>query len=178
MVSRQFRVPLRSARGYIVVLSSLFGIGTVLAAPGSLDPSFRNSGLLSILIGDPASADSFSGGGASAVVQQRDGKLVFAGFRDDHGGIDFVALRVAVDGTPDETFGSHGIASVNFGGADYARAVVQQTDGKLVLVGTTSCGNVDIALARLNADGTLDSSFGHGGKTTLGLGGSYTMRPT
>ena len=175
MVSRQFRVPLRSARGYIVVLSSLLGIGTVLAAPGSLDPSFRNSGLLSILIGDPASAEPFSGGGASAVVQQRDGKLVFAGFRDDHGNFDFVALRVAVDGTPDETFGSHGIASVNFGVEDYAGSVVQQTDGKLVLAGTTFAFGepVDIALARLNADGTLDSSFGHGGKTTLGLGGSH-----
>ena len=72
MFSRQFRVALPSARGYIVVLSSLFGIGIALAAPGDLDPGFGENGLWSLTIGSSAS-DAFS------VVQQSDGKLVLAG---------------------------------------------------------------------------------------------------
>ena len=53
--------------------------------------------------------------------------------------------------------------------------MVQQTDGKLVLAGTASTtnGSQDVALARFNADGTLDATFGNGGKVTLDIGGSH-----
>ena len=60
------------ARGQVVVPSLLLGIGIALAAPGDLDPSFDGNGLLSRTIGGFGSA-------AFAVVQQSDGKLVFAG---------------------------------------------------------------------------------------------------
>ena len=66
-------------------------------------------------------------------------------------------------------------ASVDFAGLiDYAFAVIQQTDGKLVLAGTSRTPNSeDIALARFNADGALDPTFGNGGKVTLDIGGSH-----
>jgi uncharacterized delta-60 repeat protein len=55
------------------------------------------------------------------------------------------------------------------GSADVASSVALQFDGKIV-VGGTSEG--DFAVARYNADGTLDTSFGDGGKVTTDLGGA------
>ncbi len=169
MVNRQSYVALVSsrprARGFVVASTLLFGVGIALAAPGDLDPGFNSSGLLSLNIGNYGSS-------ANAVVQQSDGKLVFAGDAtlnpDD--GSNFIALRVMEDGTPDVTFGTDGIAGADFVGLDdFASAVIQQPDGKLVLAGEASDtdGSIDIALARFNADGTLDSTFGNGGRTRL-----------
>ena len=47
-----------------------------------------------------------------------------------------------------------------------------QSDGKIVLAGSTYKGGVsgyDFALARLNSDGSLDTSFGTGGQVTTGM---------
>jgi uncharacterized delta-60 repeat protein len=152
----------------------LFGMGIALAAPGDLDPGFNGSGLFSLTIGDYGSA-------AFAAVQQSDGKLVLAGDGTlnsaDHA--DFVAVRLTADGTLDGSFSTDGVARANFrdvpvfgGSYDLALAVIQQTDGKLVLAGTTAhvFGDDDIALARFNADGTLDSTFGDGGLARLDIG--------
>ena len=170
MVSRQFRAAPPCARGYIVVLSSLVGIGTALAAPGDLDPGFGENGLWSLTIGSSAS-------NAYAVVQQSDGKLVLAGTVEvDQFSFDFIVARLAADGTPDAAFGADGIATVDFGGTgDVAFAVIQQSDGKLVLAGTAGTAGIldevssDMALARFNADGSLDSTFGNAGVVTLDL---------
>ena len=74
MVKSQSHAALPSSRprtrGQVVASTLLLGIGIALAAPGDLDPSFDGNGLL---ISNLASA-------ALAVVQQTDGKLVFAGF--------------------------------------------------------------------------------------------------
>src|SRR5205085_6464330 len=58
---------------------------------------------------------------------------------------------------------------------DEARAVAIQTDGKIVAVGyTENSGTLDwdFALARYNTNGSLDASFGTGGKTTTAIGAS------
>jgi uncharacterized delta-60 repeat protein len=153
----------------------LLGIGLALASPGSLDPGFSGSGLLSLSVGDYGSA-------ALAVARQTDGKLVLAGWAtfkpNPEGATDFAVVRVSPDGTPDSTFSTDGIASVDFAGSDdYALAVIQQRDGKLVLAGRASRpnGTEDIALARFNANGTLDATFGDGGKVTLDIGGSHDL---
>ena len=169
MVSRQFRVALPSASGHIALLSSLFGIGIALAAPGNLDPGFDEDGLWS-LTGSSAS-------NALSVVQQSDGQLVLAGtVAVDPFSFDFMVARLAADGTLDAAFGADGIATVDFGGTgEVAFAVIQQSDGKLVLAGTASTAGVlddvssDMALARFNADGSLDTTFGNAGLVTLDL---------
>jgi uncharacterized delta-60 repeat protein len=143
--------------------------GIAAAAPGDLDADFNGSGLLSLRVGDSESA-------AFAVVQQIDGKLVLAGWGDDSNNAGFMVARVEEGGIPDSTFGIDGVAFADFSEmADIASAAIQQTDGKLVLVGSasTSAGSFDIALARFNIDGTLDASFGNGGKATLDIGGSH-----
>lgn len=60
---------------------------------------------------------------------------------------------------------ANGTLTMDWGdGKDEFRSIIQQTDGKLVAVGTS---NNDIALARFNLDGTLDTSFSSDGKLTL-----------
>ena len=55
---------------------------------------------------------------------------------------------------------------------DVAQALVLQPDGRILAVGYRASGGDDseFALARYNADGTLDASFGTGGKVTTALG--------
>ncbi len=76
------------------------------------------------------------------------------------------------DGTLDETFGTGGKVTTDFGGTEGARAMVRQPDGKILVVGGTSNGsNHDFALARYWPNGSLDSSFGGGdGLVTTGFG--------
>ena len=76
------------------------------------------------------------------------------------------------DGTLDETFGTGGKVTTDFGGTEGARAMVRQPDGKILVVGGTSNGSDhDFALARYWPNGSLDSSFGGGdGLVTTGFG--------
>ena len=83
---------------------------------------------------------------------------------------------VNAGGTLDPNFGTAGKVSVQFnGGMDIGRAAVLQPDGKIVVVGTTnlpgqSGGFSSFAVTRLNADGTLDGTFGSGGKVLTDFG--------
>ena len=83
----------------------------------------------------------------------------------------------AADGALDPTFGASSVPTFQRGGrvmtdfdhsTDIANAVAVQADGKLVVVGTTYQNNdfsdEDFAVARYNSNGTLDLTFGVGGK--------------
>ena len=64
-------------------------------------------------------------------------------------------------------FGAEGKVTTAFEDLAQARAVAIQTDGKIVAAGyAVLSGNQHFALVRYNTDGTLDSSFGTGGKVT------------
>ena len=78
-------------------------------------------------------------------------------------------MVLAVDGDLDPTFGTDGKVLTDFDhSTDIANAVAVQTDGKFIVVGTTyqddDLSNEDFAVARYNPDGTLDKTFGAGGK--------------
>lgn len=136
---------------------------------GSLDTTFGTGGKVMLAVGN-GHDDA-----AHAVAVQPDGKIVVAGSALQTGtGLDFAVLRFNADGSPDTTFGSGGKAIFDFAGdSDRALALVLQDDGKIVVGGEANLGNnasgVDFALARLNADGTLDAGFGSGGKLTTAL---------
>jgi uncharacterized delta-60 repeat protein len=70
-------------------------------------------------------------------------------------------------GALDPSFGTDGTVTTSFGGQDQAAAVALQTDGKIVVVGS---GEGAIEVVRYNPDGSLDSTFGTGGKLELGGG--------
>jgi uncharacterized delta-60 repeat protein len=78
-------------------------------------------------------------------------------------------MALATDGDLDPTFGIGGMLTTDINrSTDIANAVAVQGDGKLVVVGTTYKQNdfsgEDFVLTRYNTDGTLDPTFGRGGK--------------
>jgi uncharacterized delta-60 repeat protein len=139
-------------------------------ANGSLDSSFDPGG------SDGAGKKILPYDGiefAQAVLVQPDRKIVVAG----HGkaNADFVLTRLNPDGSLDAGFGDGGTSGADFGGYEYALAAGLQTDGKVVVAGSTTV-NFDVAVARFNPDGRLDASFDPGGtegsgKRAFGYGG-------
>ncbi|MBW3612434.1 MAG: hypothetical protein KY392_01080 [Chloroflexi bacterium] len=125
-------------------------------ADGSLDSSFSDGG---------KQTTDFGGDDAGrAVAVQADGKIVVAGSSD----YDFALARYNPDGTLDSSFSGGGKQTTDFAGIDAGRAMALQADGKIVVAGST---DDDFALARYDVDGSLDSSFGNGGKQTTRFGG-------
>src|SRR5439155_909088 len=80
--------------------------------------------------------------------------------------------RYNAAGSLDTSFGTGGKVTTAIGSTDdEVLALVLQPDGKLVAAGfTASAGNTAFALVRYNADGSLDTSFGTGGKVTTSFG--------
>src|SRR2546427_11864816 len=75
----------------------------------------------------------------------------------------------AVDGDLDSTFGSGGkVVTDFFGRSSGANAIALQADGKILVTGDalTAQGPGDISVARYNSDGSLDTTFGTGGRVT------------
>lgn len=70
----------------------------------------------------------------------------------------------AANGSLDLTFGAGGKAITDFGGSEQGFAIAIQPDGKIIQAGSTKSSDDDFALARYLVDGTLDPSFGAGGK--------------
>jgi uncharacterized delta-60 repeat protein len=134
-------------------------------AAGALDPTFGNDGVATI-VPHPMN------GAAQAIVRQPNGKLVAAGYVDNGTDFDFAVRRYEADGSIDLTFGDVGLVTTAFGSQrDIATDVVLAPDGRIVVVGYTyvTDSDTDIALARYRPDGSLDASFGLGGKVITGL---------
>ncbi len=132
---------------------------------GSLDTSFGNNGKTT------ASFD----GRVFSTIQQTDGKFVVAGTTS--GFKLFLVARYNLDGSIDSSFGDNGKVTTAFssdGQSAFIKNIIQQKDGKILALGENQPGpsfTSDIALARYNLDGSLDTSFGTGGKVIrLGAG--------
>lgn len=76
----------------------------------------------------------------------------------------------AAGGDLDPTFGNGGKVTTDFGNTEQGNDLVIQPDGKIVVAGAASPVDVAFGLARYNTDGTLDSSFGVGGKVVTDFG--------
>ena len=128
---------------------------------GRLDPSFS---------GDGRVVTNFPGGGQPAVnarafgvVVRPNARIVAAGFA----GNDFALAQYNVNGNLSAVFSGDGRVTTNIAGNDQARAVVLQPDGKVVAAGFASLsGQRVFALARYNANGTLDTDFDGDGRVT------------
>ena len=107
---------------------------------------------------------------AFAVALQADGKIVAEGMT----GNDFALARYNTNGTLDTTFGSSGKVITDFAGSnDIGLGVAVRSDGKIVAVGRTfASGRTAFAAARYNGNGTLDTTFGTGGRATTSFVGS------
>ncbi len=126
--------------------------------PGTLDMSFGNSGKAII---DVLGYDNLG----NAIALQPNGRIVVAGIHNN----DFGIYQLKIDGTLDKTFNNTGIVSFDFGGTiDDGSAVGIQTDGKIVMAGSIiDNGLSDFGIVRINADGTVDNTFGSSGKVIV-----------
>ena len=142
---------------------------SVLAADGDLDPTFG--------IGGRARYEDSSGHslGARASAIQSDGRIIVAGsIGVAPDGSDFVLARFKADGLLDTAFGIGGKVTTNFGQRDWAwaGAIAIQPDGKILAAGSAGApSNHHFALARYNPDGSLDVTFGVGGKVITDFSG-------
>ena len=86
-------------------------------------------------------------------------------------------LVTGAGGELDPGFGSGGMVSTDIlGSSDEGMAVVIQNDGKIVAAGGAYTGTTwDFALTRYLPNGTLDSSFGIGGKVTTHFPGGNSF---
>lgn len=149
------------------IVAAGYGFLARYNSDGSLDASFDGDGKLTTNFGS-----------ASAIAIQADGKIVTAGGVNNA----FALARYNPDGSLDPSFGTDGKVITDFSpGADYALGVAIQSNGKIVAAGgsNASCTFVfpqticrsDRSLARYNIDGSLDNSFGVGGRVTTVYGG-------
>jgi uncharacterized delta-60 repeat protein len=158
------------AAGYAHVRSAIY-FGFAIArytVAGELDRTFARNGKVVTSFGSPRQNSS-----ALAVAIQPDGKVVAAG----HGtGFRIGLTRYTVRGRLDRSFGRGGKVVTDVDSGTGAAEVAIQPDGRIVAAGTTYRGTrTDLALARYHPNGTLDRSFGAGGRvvTKVGEGDSY-----
>ena len=151
----------RQADGRVLVAGRSSAGGAVVArlrATGALDPDFGSGGRVMLP----------GGGSLSAVLVQPDRNIVVAG--NAGGSAMMTVTRLKPDGSLDATFGSGGTTTVAFGSlANLLGGAARRPDGKIVIAGYTQDGE-DVAVARLNADGSLDATFGAAGKATVDFG--------
>ncbi len=160
----------RSSAESRTVLSVMALEDRTLLSVGVLDPSFGAGGKASIAFDVGGGMDD----GARAVALQTDGKVVMAGSaQTGTAGYDFAIARLNSNGTPDTLFNGTGKQTVAFNlggdGKDRAFGVALQPDGKILVAGSAqiTLTGFDFAVARLNANGTLDSTFNGTGKQTV-----------
>lgn len=104
-----------------------------------------------------------------------DGKIIATGHANAGTATDFATLRLNVDGSIDTSFGTAGLVLTDFGGVDGGAEIALFADGKFVVAGSafeSDGGGGDFALVGYNADGSLDLSFGTGGKVRTDFGGA------
>ena len=105
---------------------------------------------------------------AQAVVIQPDGKIVAAGFGYSGLNNDFAVARYNSDGTLDQSFGGGSVLVPVGQSEDEAFGIALQPDGRIVLVGQTYDGiRTSVAVVRLNADGSPDTTFDGDGRAVF-----------
>ena len=137
---------------YAGQLDAAFGTGGITKAPLGATKQFNDT----VVLGDGRILAAGTGAGGSS-------------------GIDFTVARFTASGALDGTFGGgDGIVHTDFFGRDdVAKTVALVAGGKFIVGGTV--GTVDgplIVVARYNADGTLDTTFGTAGRASVRISGS------
>ncbi|MBW2461443.1 MAG: hypothetical protein JRH11_07340 [Deltaproteobacteria bacterium] len=124
------------------------------SATGQLDPSFGIGGIARLDTGAPEEAHS--------IEVLADGRIVGAGERDETEAQVFRMLR---DGSLDTSFGGVGWVNVPGPGASFttANGLALAASGRYLIGGQGDLGDYDFWAARLDANGTVDTSFGSGG---------------
>jgi|GEM_PF-847583 len=118
-----------------------------------------------------------TGSTITALAVQSDGKIIAVG-QATITGSHFTIARFNTDGSLDTTFGSGGSRFTQIGDSSVARAVVLQTDGKIIVGGDFSNGTASqFALVRYTSDGAIDTTFGtsNNGIVTTNVGSNSNL---
>lgn len=135
----------------------------VIALPqaGSLDNSFGVGGVYtkSVTNGVYNSSD---------IVIKPDNSIIELGYASDT----IYLMGITSNGVLDASFGTNGV--VTYSNVSFARSLFLQADGKILAA--TRTGSVGFGMIRLNANGSLDASFGNNGVvgTTVTTGNDYS----
>lgn len=167
-------------------LVRLLGDGSTLGSPGSLDPSFDADGRVTTSF----PVVSLSNQPNAIALQPLDGKIVLAGTVSNQTTVrgstvynrDFAVVRYNADGSLDALFDGDGKLTTNISTyqssdaankSDMATAVTIQADGKILVGGRSmsASGAVVASMVRYNKNGSLDDSFGTGGKLLTNIEG-------
>ncbi len=132
--------------------------------PGWLDPTFGVAG-----------AGAVPQGASNVLIQSNGQVLVFS----NSGSV----TRYNTNGSLDTSFGSGGTAQANFGTGNtlivggVQGEALQPSDGKILMSGVvkTSSGGYAFALARLNSNGSADTSFGNQGEVTTSISSNIVL---
>ena len=144
-------------------------------ADGTTDTAFGTNGIFTAPLaygGNNVTVDD------PRVLLQTDGKILAMGSHKLDPGADIFAVRrLNTDGTLDTSFGDAGLATARFTPfapnlSDRPSDFALQADGKIVAAGFANAE--DVAVARWNADGTLDNTFGASGKVQIDFGADST----
>lgn len=166
-----------------------------LTANGSLDTNFGTGGEVILNYTTPGANSTYEDDEAAGVAIDSAGHIIVAGTSFSYtytpypyffssNGTQFAVARLNSDGSLDNSFGSGGKTTINFsGGYDFDNVVGMGIDpsGQIIVAGSTGniYSGISIAVAKLNAaDGSLDQSFGTGGKATLNNFGYAHYDPT
>jgi uncharacterized delta-60 repeat protein len=152
---------------FTVVAHNNDGEESITTTPAIVNVASVNDAPTFIPCNGKVTTDFGSNDDVNSVAVQADGKILLAGSSGD----DFALARYNSDGSLDTTFGSNGQLATDFGGFDYGYSVTVQPEGKILLAGKhfhndSTVYNQDVAVARYNSNGTLDTTFGHDGKLT------------
>ena len=140
-------------------------------ATGALDTTFGTGGF---------ARTGFASSSLSAVgvTVQGDGKILLAGFDSPTGGGEDFVARFDANGALDATFGADGFARTGFVSiSGHGIGVAIQADGKILLAGVRG-STVQAFVARFDATGELDLTFGTDGFTQTGFTSSSAIGVT
>jgi uncharacterized delta-60 repeat protein len=130
---------------------------------GTLDTSFGSFGRVATDFGGSHDA-------AFGMVIQPNGRIIAAGLAILGGvTVDIALARYLTNGILDTSFDGDGRVTTSVGlASDNAFAVALQSDGKILITGGSTIGaNSEVILVRYNPDGSLDTTYGNGGKVVI-----------
>ena len=144
---------------------------------GAIDTSFGNNGWTMVPLGDALSY-------TKDIALTPEGDIIIAGsILSTNNSWQMAVAKIKAHATPDTDFSSNGTRIFNIGeDNDFIEAVTVQNDRKILLGGQTWMESgplkYDVAVVRLNADGSFDTSYGDNGVSRVSVvnGENYTNR--
>ncbi len=156
-------------KNFSLITIFLLSVLCIKAQSPVRDSLFADNSLL-------AASTSSSGGGGHLILQP-DGKILLGGYHYTPGfGAAFIDIsRFDHCGNFDSTFGVNGVASIHFDNINTLLAMKLQSDGKILCAGIqapSTAGSQQMAyIARVNADGSPDSTFNNTGSFSQSFDG-------